>query len=548
MPLEPYHNPQRLPWKRLTLSALIAAGLALGGLFLFIDINEKKQEERQYPWMLNKLTDDDVTPAVWGQSFPAHYDRFLLMAEPGQATAFGGGLPYSKIIRYPALTRLWSGYPFAADFNEERSHYYSQLDQIETKRNDQAWLNAHGFPAFKGQPGACMNCHSGWAPSLIRELGWETFNKTPYQDLKNQLITQHGEGLEQHALGSTCADCHHPQDMSLRVTRPAYIQAMIKRGYEGDAKSGLKASHNEMRSHVCQQCHVEYYFQGEGKTLTFPWSDWPKDRPLRVEMIETYYERQASIDAGFKADWTHKETGAPMLKMQHPETELYSSSVHAAAQVSCVDCHMPYRREGALKLTDHFIASPLLNINAACQTCHRLDEAALRQRVELVQERTALQLKETEGAILALMDDIVAARSLLEKTHASATLSPHRQLTADVDKLLDEARQAHRRASMRWDFIASENSTGFHSPQEAARVLSTAIHIARSGQLALIKNLQSLGIDLRPTSGYGLLPAAGKPIDSRHSPVGDPPPPHLNEIDQRLRSEMTTLPGQSIAN
>lgn len=545
MPPEPSQKTQGFHWRRLLLSALIAAGLAATGLFLFVDISAKKQEERQYPLLLNKLSDDDVTPAVWGQSFPAQYDRFLLMAEPGQATSFGGGLPYSKLIRYPALTRLWAGSPFSADFNEERSHYYAQVDQMETKRNDQAWLNAHGFRAFKGQPGACMNCHSGWAPSLIRELGWEDFNKTPYTDLKNKLITQHGEGLQKHALGSTCADCHHPQDMSLRVTRPAYIQAMVKRGYTADAKSGLKASHNEMRSHVCQQCHVEYYFKGDHKTLTFPWSDWPKDEPLRIEMIEAYYEREASSEDGFKADWTHKETGAPMLKMQHPETELYSSSVHAAAQVSCTDCHMPYRREGALKLTEHFIASPLLNINAACQTCHRLDETALRQRVQLVQERIAVQLKETEGAILALMDDIVAAKLLLEKARANAKPVADQEFIADVDKLLYAARQAHRRASMRWDFVASENSTGFHSPQEAARVLSSASHIARSGQLALLKSLQDHGMVLRPTSGYGLVPEPSKPINSRSAPVGDPPPSELSKLDQRLKAEMTTLPGAS---
>lgn len=545
MPLESQDKTQSFYWQRLILSGVIAAGLAGVSLFLFVDISKKKQEERQYPWLLTKLTDDDVAPAVWGQSFPAQYDRFLLMAAPGQTTPFGGGVPYSKLIRNPAFTRLWSGYPFAADFNEERSHYYSQFDQIESKRNDQAWLNAHGFPAFKGQPGACMNCHSGWAPSLIRELGWEVFNKTLYSELKNQLLAKHGEGMQKHALGSTCADCHHPQDMSLRVTRLAYIQAMVQRGYTADRKSGLKASHAEMRSHVCQQCHVEYYFNGDDKTLTFPWKDWPKDQPLRVEMIEAYYEREANSTAGFKADWTHKETGAPMLKMQHPETELYSSSVHAAAQVSCTDCHMPYRREGALKLTDHFIASPLLNINAACQTCHRLDEAALRQRVQLAQERTAVQLKETEGAILALIDDLVAAKPLLETTLTRAKPLADQELTAAVDDVLYEARQAHRRASMRWDFVASENSTGFHSPQEAARVLSDASQIARSGQLVLIKALQDRGISLCPTSGYGLVPKPGAPIDTHRAPVGDLPPSKLSEIDQRLKRQMTKLPGSS---
>jgi nitrite reductase (cytochrome c-552) len=534
-------TPRRVPFKRLTLIMLASAGLVAAGLFLFVDISEKKQEERQYPLLLTKLSDDDVSPSLWGQSFPAQYSRYRLMEGPGQATAFGGGVPYSKLIRSPALRRLWAGYPFAADFNEERSHVYSQLDQIETRRNDQEWLNAHGFPAFKGQPGACMNCHSGWAPSLIRELGWETFNKTPYKELKQKLEAAHGEGLQKHALGSTCADCHHPEDMSLRVTRPAYIEAMVRRGYTADAKSGLTATHTEMRSHVCQQCHVEYYFKGDAKTLTFPWNDWPKDEPLRIEMIEAYYDRQAASEGGFKADWTHKETGAPMLKMQHPETELYSSSVHAQSQVSCTDCHMPYRREGALKVTDHFIASPLLDINASCQTCHRQGEQDLKRRVQLVQERTAVQLKETEGAVLALIDDVVSAEAALRAARPGRKELSDQAFEADVAKALAPAREAHRRASMRWDFISSENSTGFHSPQESARVLGAAAQIARSGQLALVRSLKERGLDLSPTAGYGKLPPAGSPIEPRPSPVGDEPSRELRELDQRLERDVTVL-------
>lgn len=31
-------------------------------------------------------------------------------------------------------------------------------------------------------------------------------------------------------------------------------------------------------------------------------------------------------------------------------------------------CHMPYTREGGLKISDQHVESPLLNINHACQT------------------------------------------------------------------------------------------------------------------------------------------------------------------------------------
>ncbi len=526
---------KRLPVKRLLTTVIIAGGVAAGLLALFVDISEKKAEERQFPFMLTKLSDDQVQPSLWGQSFPAQYSRYKLLAEKGETTPFGGGVPYSKLIRSPALTKLWAGYPFSADFNEERSHFYSQVDQIETKRNDTAWLNSHGFPAFKGQPGACMNCHSGWAPSLIRELGWETFNHTPYSDLKSKLLKDHGEGMEGHALGSTCADCHHPSDMSLRVTRPAYIEAMAARGYTRDDKTGLKATNAEMRSHVCQQCHVEYYFKGENKVLTFPWNDWPKDEPLKIEMIEAYYDRAAADPKGFKADWTHKDSKTPMLKMQHPETELFSSGLHAQSNVSCTDCHMPYRRDGAVKVTDHFIRSPLFNINAACQTCHRQTEEALRTRVERIQMATATSQKQAEGFIMALIDDIKNAESLLQAKYAK--LDPEAQ-KAEIDKVLSPARSAHRRASMRWDFIASENSTGFHSPREAARVLGDAMHIARTGTLTLTTAMQALHIDFKPTLGYGTVPNAPEPIAERHAPVGDAPPSEMSTIDQSVSKGM----------
>ena len=83
-------------------------------------------------------------------------------------------------------------------------------------------------------------------------------------------------------------------------------------------------------------------------------------------MIEDYYNEVRQLtDNPFKFDWQHKDTGAPMLKMQHPETELNSSGIHARSGVACADCHMPYQRQGAVKVSNHRIGSPLRNINAS---------------------------------------------------------------------------------------------------------------------------------------------------------------------------------------
>jgi nitrite reductase (cytochrome c-552) len=211
-----------------------------------------------------------------------------------------------------------------------------------------------------------------------------------------------------------------------------------------------------MRTYVCAQCHVEYYFKGDSKVLTFPWS-----QGLTIDDIEKHYDNY-----GFK-DWTHKETGAAMIKIQHPEFEMWSSSIHARSGVACADCHMPYVRDGAVKVSDHWLRSPLTDVNKACQTCHKQTEEELKGRVDLIQDRTAGLLRETEKALLDAIDAIRAA-----------------QAAGASDAALAEARQLHRRASLRWDFVASENSTGFHSAQEAARVLANAIDFARQAQLA----------------------------------------------------------------
>ena len=172
---------------------------------------------------------------------------------------------------------------------------------------------------------------------------------------------------------------------------------------------------------------------------------------------------------GFK-DWTHKETGAAMIKIQHPEFEMYSSSIHARSGVACADCHMPYVRDGAVKVSDHWVRSPLTNINQACQTCHKQDEQELKGRVTLIQNRTAELTRQTETALLAAMDAINAAKA------AGAS-----------DDQLKDALQLIRRGQIRWDFVFSENSTGFHSPQESARILANAIDFARQAQLAAVQ-------------------------------------------------------------
>jgi nitrite reductase (cytochrome c-552) len=411
--------------------------LTMGVAALLININQRQSEAAQFPLRVVEIAADEIDPAVWGQNFPQHYDRFMMTQENYGETPYGGSVPYSKLERYPAMVTLWAGYAFSKDHNEERGHFYAQIDQANTQRVQ-----------IVNQPSACANCHAAETPQLIASMGWEAFNSTPFNDMVDNLH-----------FGSSCADCHDPTTMALRITRPALINALEGRGIDW-----TEATRQEMRTYVCAQCHVEYYFQGEQKLLTFPWS-----QGLQIENIEAHYDTYE-----FK-DWTHAETGAPMLKMQHPEYEMYSTSLHARSGVSCADCHMPFIREGGIKISDHWLRSPLQDLSSACQTCHNIPEEDLRQRVSIIQDNTAELLRLSEEALLDAINAIKAARE------AGAT-----------DEMLAEALYLHRRASMRWDFVSSENSTGFHSPQEAARILAASIDFARQAQL--------LAVELTPAS------------------------------------------------
>jgi nitrite reductase (cytochrome c-552) len=246
--------------------------------------------------------------------------------------------------------------------------------------------------------------------------------------------------------------------MAVRVTRPGFlagIKALKAKQGVGDYDPNRDATRQEMRSYVCGQCHVEYYFKGPGKVVTYPWANG-----LRVEEIEAYFERE-----GF-TDWVHAETGNKVLKAQHPEFEVWSQGVHARAGVACADCHMPYERVGAQKVSDHWVRSPLLNLNRACQTCHAVPEKELEARVLAIQDRHHALLQRAARATTDMLDAIVAAK---------------KAGTAEAD--LQTAAAQHRKAQWRLDFVAAENSMGFHAPQELARILGEVIDHARQGQL-----------------------------------------------------------------
>jgi len=443
---------------RLILGFAGIAGLTVLLLALLTNVFERKQEARQPFVRVVEVTEGTTDPKVWGQNWPNEYDSYLKTSLPTTTKYGGRGLGASdggpaeqKLERDPWLKRIFAGYAFAIDYRDRRGHAYALFDQEQTRRVTE-----------RKQPGACLQCHASnlsayrFAGKGDVMRGFEVVSGMPYADARN-LKDDAGQPLIQHPI--SCVDCHDPRNMAVRVTRPGFINGIkALKAKEGiaDYDPNRDASRQEMRSFVCGQCHVEYYFKGAGKVVTYPWSNG-----LRVEEIEAYYDTE-----GF-TDWVHAETGAKILKAQHPEFEVWNQGVHARAGVACADCHMPYQRIGAMKVSDHWVRSPLLNLNRACQTCHSVAEAELATRVLTIQDRHHALLQRAAKATTDMLDAIVAAKKV------GAT---------EAD--LQAAVALHRKAQWRLDFVAAENSMGFHAPQELARILGESIDFARQGQLA----------------------------------------------------------------
>ncbi len=457
-PNQPNHPQPTRTGRLLIFIIIITAVVSVVGIAFLVNIMERKQEARNPFYRVVELTDQTVDPEMWGKNFPFQYDDYKRTVDQVR-TKYGGSeaLPRtpteadprsvvarSRLETDPRLKTIYNGYAFAVDFRERRGHAFMLEDQIYTERQK-----------VVRQPGTCLNCHASVYVAYKKAgegdlvKGFEKVNQMSYADAR-QLIT--------HPVA--CIDCHDPSTMALRLTRPAFIEGIkaLKTG-QGikDYDPNTMATRQEMRSYVCGQCHVEYYFKGPEKRLVFPWG-----KGLKVDQIMAYYDEMKFTD------WSHKDTAAPMLKAQHPEFEMWNQGIHARSGVACADCHMPYKRVGATKISDHHVRSPLLNINNACQTCHKWPEAELKARVETTQDRVFGLRNKAMDAVVELINDIKAAKA-----------------GGKSDAVLAKAQDFQRKAQFFLDFVESENSMGFHASQEVERVLAEAIDFTRKGQIVI---------------------------------------------------------------
>ncbi len=419
---------------------ITVGGVFLVGLFAH-SIVERRNEEKYMFQMVKPISDWEPRNEVWGENFPREYESYMRTSDTTFRSKYGGNASRDLLHEDPDIVILFAGYAFSRDFQQARGHYYAVQDVRLTLRT--------GVP----QPATCWTCKSTDVPRVMNEKGVKEFYKTKWIDMGEEIVNPIG-----------CQDCHDNKTMNLRITRPALVEAFERQG-----KDIRQASRQEMRSLVCAQCHVEYYFKGkEEKYLTFPW-----DNGFTVEQMEDYYDNVEHVD------WVHAISKTPMLKAQHPDYEIYLTGVHADRGVSCADCHMPYRSEGGVKFTDHKIQSPLNNIANSCQVCHRESEGTLVRNVYERQDRILDVRQRLEEALIKAH---VETKAALDGGATTEELKP-------IQKLI-------RQAQWRWDYVAASHGGSFHSPIEGARVLAAGLEKAQEARVLLAQVLSGHGVKL----------------------------------------------------
>lgn len=390
------------------------------------------------------LADFEPRNEVWGLAYPREYQTYSQMADTSFQSKYNGSEMRDALEEDPRIVILFAGYSFAKDYNQPRGHVYAVKDIQNTLRTGAPQGENDG-----SQNSSCWACKSPDVPRVINQMGAADFYKTKWSAMLSEIVNPIG-----------CANCHEPQTMNLRLFQLPFIEAYQRQGVDV-----TKSTLNQMRTMVCAQCHVEYYFKGDGKYVTFPW-----DKGMDMEQIEEYYDSYSF------SDWTHLVSKAPIIKAQHPDFELFQHSIHYQRGVSCADCHTPYTTEGSQKITDHKVQSPLNNMEASCMVCHRQSKEVLIKNVYDRQDRVY------KGKI--------ALEDLLVKAHFEAQFAWQKGAT---EKAMEPVLKLIRQAQWRWDFVAASHGASFHAPLESMRIIADGINKTSQARLELSRILAELG-------------------------------------------------------
>lgn len=408
------------------------------------------------------------------------YQSYQKNNEDTQMTEYGGSVAHRKHDDFsplpkgykhaqPYLKNLWLGYPFSYQYDRARGHTYAIDDVFKIDR-----INRYSEKA--GLPATCLNCKTNTIPDYVNAFGndfWssEFHNYRPAHDGKMNSIG--------------CTNCHD-QDNNFRLAITSFpLDEALKR----QGKDWRQASRDEMRSLVCAQCHVEYYFEtgvhGVAAKPHFPW-----DYGMNPDDMYKFYSNGQPARDGFKGafvDWTHAVSKTPMIKTQHPEYEMFYDGIHGANGVSCADCHMPRIKSGPATISSHHWTSPLKDDvgMSACMGCHG-DKTPefMKGRVEYHQEKVWKQLN-------------IAQEKSVRAHEAVRMAMEYPNLALPNETILNEAREMVRKGQWFWDYVSAENSAGFHNPSKALETLALSQQYSdEATQLAIRATNYAIAKDL----------------------------------------------------
>ncbi len=370
------------------------------------DQNKGTDEQKEEPKQVETPTPDEfgvVTAEMWKDIYPNEYATYM----ENEANSPDSG-KHNYLELYPALNTMYKGYAFALGYDEASSHLYS----LESVKNSPRTIE-------KEQLANCISCKTPQFTNMVNTEGEQV-----YTEKFNDLINEFTEPI-------SCANCHANDPQSLTVGNQFFVRAI-----------GDDAKNVPMEAQVCGQCHNEYYFNPETKATTNPYTGTDAMTP---DAILAYYD-----ELGFK-DWEHPDTGAAMIKVQHPEFEtIYGGKQTQMAKngYSCSDCHMgTTASDDGTEFVSHSWTSPLENeelLNGDCKNCH----ADLKKQVADWQA-------EEEERVTAISEKIEDMINKIAEQKNAGTLS---------DDQLAELQKLHRTAQFYWDFVMVENSEGAHNP------------------------------------------------------------------------------------
>lgn len=349
----------------------------------------------------------------WKEAYPNQVATYE--ANSSNSPASG---KHNYLELYPALSTLYAGMPFSKGYDEASSHVYS-LDSVRgTPRVGDATL---------------LNCYTCKTPQLTASVN---------NNGDAEYAKPFAEGASLFDEPISCYNCHENDPETITLGSQFFVKAL-----------GSDSSKVPEQAQVCGQCHNEYYFNGETKVPTLPYTGLAAMSP---EKILAYYD-----EMGYK-DWAYPGTDTPMIKVQHPEFEtVYGGGTQgnmATLGYSCADCHMgTATADDGTEYTSHEWKSPLENqalIDSTCSTCH----SDLEGQVKDWQEASEARVQSISLKIADLATKMVAQV-------ADGSLTGDR--LAQLQKL-------HRTSQFYWDFVMVENSEGAHNPDRQNEILDLA--------------------------------------------------------------------------